>query len=40
MQSKGSNDQRLSVAMSGFVFIRGDKISNAKINKNAEIGSP
>ena len=30
----------ISPAMSGFIFIRGNKISNAKINKNAEIGSP
>ena len=30
----------VSPAISGFVFKRRNKISNAKINKNAEIGSP
>ena len=40
MQNKGSNDQILSVLQSEFVFMRRNKISKAKINKNAEIGLP
>ena len=40
MQNKGNNEQRLSgPAISDFVLIRKNKISNDKINKNADIGS-
>ena len=41
MQIKGSYNQKAVIfSISGFNFIRRNKISKAKINKKAEIESP